>query len=202
MTEDDWLSSQNPTPMIAHLLGKASDRKLRLLTCGCCAQLARTEEDRQTIELGERFADGMAGEVERRTAWQAIEELKRAAIDIQNFQDMMALWIRGRPIAPDMSASRGIDQLARTLVGERSIDVIHCIFGNPFQPPRGPGWDDARAIRLAEAIYEERAFDRLPILADALEEAGCQDALALEHCRQHSDHVRGCWVVDQILGKS
>lgn len=188
-------------PMIAYLLNEASERKLRLFACACCAQLARSEEDRHLVDLGERFADGFVSDTERRTAWNANELQRREAIDMQNFQDTMALWVRGRPIAPDMNASRGIDQLARTLVGERSIDLLRCIFGNPFQPTGGAGWDDPRTIRLAQAIYEERAFERLPILADALEEAGCQDALALEHCRRDRVHVRGCWVVDRILGK-
>jgi hypothetical protein len=59
----------------------------------------------------------------------------------------------------------------------------------------------ARRRKLAQAIYEERAFDRLAILADALEEAGCTDAEVLAHCRGGGEHVLGCWVVDCILGK-
>jgi hypothetical protein len=55
--------------------------------------------------------------------------------------------------------------------------------------------------RLASHIYDSRAFDRLPILADALEEAGCKDAEILAHCRGPGPHVRGCWVVDLVLGK-
>ena len=55
---------------------------------------------------------------------------------------------------------------------------------------------------LANLIYDERAFDRLPILADALEDAGCDDADILRHCREPGEHVRGCWVVDLLLGKS
>jgi hypothetical protein len=54
---------------------------------------------------------------------------------------------------------------------------------------------------LAEAIYEEQAFERMPILADALEEAGYRDPTILGHCRGSGPHVRGCWVVDLILGK-
>jgi hypothetical protein len=54
---------------------------------------------------------------------------------------------------------------------------------------------------LAQAIYEERAFDRLPILADALEESGCYNADLLAHCRSDGPHVRGCWAVDLVLGK-
>jgi hypothetical protein len=56
-------------------------------------------------------------------------------------------------------------------------------------------------VKLAAAIYAERAFDRLPVLADALEDAGCTDAEILGHCRAGGEHVRGCWVVDLVLGK-
>jgi hypothetical protein len=55
---------------------------------------------------------------------------------------------------------------------------------------------------LAEAIYADRAFDRMPVLADALEEAGCSDDQILSHCRGEGPHVRGCWVVDLVLGKA
>jgi hypothetical protein len=57
-------------------------------------------------------------------------------------------------------------------------------------------------VKLAESIYQERAFERLPILGDALEEAGCRDQEVLEHCRQQeSVHVRGCWVIDLLTGR-
>jgi hypothetical protein len=56
-------------------------------------------------------------------------------------------------------------------------------------------------VKVAQAIYDERAFDRMSILADALEEAGCTDQDILAHCRSGGDHVRGCWVVDLVLGK-
>jgi hypothetical protein len=62
-------------------------------------------------------------------------------------------------------------------------------------------WDGGTVPRLAQAIYAGRAFDRLPILADALEEAGCTDADLLGHCRGPGPHVRGCWVMDRLLGK-
>jgi hypothetical protein len=55
--------------------------------------------------------------------------------------------------------------------------------------------------KLAAAIYDDTAFDRLPILADALEEAGCHDAEILAHCRGPGPHVRGCWVIDLLIGK-
>ncbi|MBL8794488.1 MAG: hypothetical protein JNM56_11325 [Planctomycetia bacterium] len=76
------------------------------------------------------------------------------------------------------------------------------IFGNPFRPvPVDPTWRTPTAIAIAQAIYDERAFDRLPILADALEDAGCTHVDLLNHCRQPGEHVRGCWAVDLVLGR-
>ena len=76
------------------------------------------------------------------------------------------------------------------------------IFANPFRPLTfQPSWRSATAVSLAQAIYDERAFDRLPILADALEDAGCDNADLLDHLRSPGPHVRGCWALDLILGK-
>jgi hypothetical protein len=80
--------------------------------------------------------------------------------------------------------------------------LIRDIFGNPFRPVTfDSAWRTANVLGLAQTIYDARAFDRMPILADALEDAGCTSAEILTHCRQPGDHVRGCWVVDLILGK-
>jgi hypothetical protein len=86
------------------------------------------------------------------------------------------------------------------------VALLHDIFGNPFRPtPPLPAVvlarNDGTVPKLAQAIYEDRAFNRLPILADALEEAGCNNADILAHCRGPGPHVRGCWLVDLILGK-
>lgn len=81
-------------------------------------------------------------------------------------------------------------------------ELLRCIFGNPLRPVTfRRRWQTNVAVSLAEAIYEEKAFDRMPILADALEKAGCDNADVLNHCRGTGLHVRGCWVVDQVLGK-
>ncbi|WP_149112072.1 hypothetical protein [Limnoglobus roseus] len=80
--------------------------------------------------------------------------------------------------------------------------LLRDIFGNPFRPIAfSPAWLTPAAVGLAEAIYADRAFDRLPILADALQDAGCEDVDVLSHCRGDGPHVRGCWVVDGVLGK-
>jgi hypothetical protein len=82
------------------------------------------------------------------------------------------------------------------------VPLLHDIFGNPFRPVTAdPTWLTSTAVALARTIYEERAFDRLPILADALEDAGCDNAELLAHCRGEGLHVHGCWAVDLVIGK-
>jgi hypothetical protein len=80
--------------------------------------------------------------------------------------------------------------------------LLRDIFGNPFRPVSpDPSWRTSDVLALAQGIYEERAFDRMPILADALQEAGCDNTDVLGHCRGPGPHVRGCWVVDLLLGR-
>jgi hypothetical protein len=66
-----------------------------------------------------------------------------------------------------------------------------------------PKWLTSDVLALARGIYDDRAFDRMPILADALQDAGCDSDAILSHCRDPQQvHVRGCWVVDLLLGKN
>jgi len=81
-------------------------------------------------------------------------------------------------------------------------DLLRDLFGNPFGPVAfDPRWRTADVLALARGIYDERAFDRLPLLADALLDAGCDSDEVLNHCRGSGPHVRGCWVADLVLGK-
>jgi hypothetical protein len=89
-------------------------------------------------------------------------------------------------------------------IRERSSQValIHDIFGNPFRSVVFPSeWRTDTAVALARQLYESRDFGAMPILADALQDAGCESADILDHCRDPGPHVRGCWVVDLVLGK-
>jgi hypothetical protein len=82
-------------------------------------------------------------------------------------------------------------------------DLLRDIFGNPFRPVAfAPEWRTAAAVALADAMYQSRDFGPMPVLADALEDAGCADPDVLAHCRGDGPHVRGCWVVDAVLEKS
>jgi len=80
--------------------------------------------------------------------------------------------------------------------------ILRDIFGNPFRPITiDPRWLTSTVIDLARTIYDEKAFDRMPALADALKDAGCDNDEILSHCRNEGPHVRGCWVVDLLLAK-
>jgi hypothetical protein len=81
--------------------------------------------------------------------------------------------------------------------------LLRCIVGNPFRPGSfDPAWQTPPALALARTAYEERHFEDLPLLADALEEAGCTDADLLAHLRSGGPHARGCWPLDLVLGKT
>jgi hypothetical protein len=81
--------------------------------------------------------------------------------------------------------------------------ILRDILGNPFRPVTiDPAWLTPEVVTLARTIYEDRTFDRMPSLGLVLEGAGCDDADILAHCGSQTEHVRGCWVVDAILGKS
>jgi hypothetical protein len=118
------------------------------------------------------------------------------------------------PVAEDVTAAcwRATDsQSARTPGGGGSrrteearwqAMVFRDVFGNPFRPIAfSPQWRTGHTVGMASQMYEERDFGAMPILADALEEAGCVEAGILAHCREPGVHVRGCWVVDLVLGK-
>lgn len=97
--------------------------------------------------------------------------------------------------------------LAAKQAHENQINHLFCaqfrdVTGNPFRPVAfRPTWLTSDVVGLSGAIDATGYFDRLPILADALEEAGCTSENVLRHCREQDVHVRGCWVIDNLLGR-
>jgi hypothetical protein len=221
MTEQEWLACPLPRVMLTFLGRRASSRKLRLFCVACCRRLFdRVEvyqEDRNGVEVAERFADGKASTEELRavqgftsTEWTTATVYEGGGT-VEAAED--CAW-QAMVSAPDQNAyPPDTDENVRAYLSageawERPAQVrlLRCLFGNPFRPTRiDPTWlagSDCAVVRLAQAISDERAFDRLPILADALEEAGCSDAELLAHCRRPGEHARGCWVIDLLLGKT
>jgi len=140
----------------------------------------------------ERWAARAAAEVaapEIDTVLRSVSHAERAAIQaVTESPDLAKAW-------------------AEALGAAARADLLREIIGNPFRPspplqPAVLGWNDGTVRRIAEAIATDQAYDRLPILADALLDAGCDNEELLAHCRSESPHVRGCWAMDLILGRS
>jgi hypothetical protein len=107
--------------------------------------------------------------------------------------------------AQDETGAFHISEAAqKSLVAERrwQANILRDIFGNPFRPVvLDASWLTPTVVRLAQAIYDSSSFAAMPVLADALEEAGCESADILFHCRQPGEHARGCWCLDLLLGR-
>lgn len=229
-TEDDWLTWARPRPMLCFLGEKASPRKLRLFAVACCRRIWEylpDEVNRTAVLIAERFADGLANNEERLDALRRINATRPN--DDSDFVVIHTLEPDARdkgPAAANANYADAFDAakyasrhclhavLPQPLSWDDNCDEIEAphavaqcellqdIFGNPFRPVTSdPAWLTSTVVSLSQAIYQERAFDCMPILADALEDAGCTIAEILEHCRQPGVHVRGCWLVDLLLCK-
>lgn len=102
----------------------------------------------------------------------------------------------------EASRRRAATSLAESALAREQAGLFRDIFGNPFRPVAfDPGWRTSTVAALAEQMYGSRDFPPMPILADALQDAGCDNEDVLAHCRGAGPHVRGCWGVDLLLGK-
>ncbi|VTR91317.1 Uncharacterized protein OS=Sorangium cellulosum (strain So ce56) GN=sce5710 PE=4 SV=1 [Gemmata massiliana] len=213
MTEQEWLVATDPVPMLEFLNGKASDRKVRLFACGCAFRIWEQLPDdlfTQVILMGERLADGKMDEQELQIAQEtAFAAWLDSGVFTDSIEEAAILAARYTLLIPanlsftsarEAAFSRDAEALAEQTW---QSNCFRDIFGNPFRPTvANPSWLTSTVQALATDIYEDRAFDRLPILADALQDAGCDNADVLDHCRSEGPHVRGCWVIDLLLGKS
>jgi hypothetical protein len=212
MTEAEWLACTDPRLQLVFLEGKATDRKARLFACGvgrCMLPYLGDERSRRVVEVAEKHADGLATGTELAAAREAALDAKRgAASHIVSWLGDRFPWQAARMTVVSIQQVQ-TDGTARdwsSNVAARSRSLLHCVFGNPFKSsaldPSWLDWNGSTVVKLAQGIYDDRAFDRLPVLADALEEAGCHDADILGHCRHPGPHVRGCWVVDLLTGRN
>lgn len=191
--------------------GLTSQRKLRLAACACCRRIEHLLHDirsQKLIEVNEQFADGEASAEELRRT----HDMARAALGSlrEGLYHEAAVVILGLREWLHAELFRAMREVVRNELSESfahpeftlQCEVIRCVTGNPFRPIAfDTSWRSETVVALATGIYADRAFDRLPILADALEEAGCDYPDILAHCREPGPHARGCWVVDLVLNK-
>jgi hypothetical protein len=226
MTEAEWLTCRRVADLLyssgAHLQG----RKGLLFACACCRRIWHlfSSVGHRVVESVERYADGASEPSELLALPERIFELGDVVVEslpgadqaIQVIYQLRWQWDRlqthrdtGYLVA---SVSRAAAEAHAKSVPwddarEPQADLLRDVIRSPFRPSPPVArsvlaWNDATVRRIAEGIYDERAFDRLPILADALLDAGCDNDDLIQHCRSAGPHVRGCWAVDLILGKS
>jgi hypothetical protein len=225
MTEAEWLGCTDPGPMLEFLWGKASERKLRLFGCACVNLVWSLigEKPPAAVRAAERFADRLVTKLALRRARQQVRQQRRglgkaaAGLLWPGRRLWGAYWL-AEVVATENAHASVVAELNRlssllTLndAGREAIcRLLRDLFGNPFRPVAlDPGCRTSNVQALAEAAYEERELPsghldpaRLSVLADALEEAGCGDAELLSHLRGPGPHVRGCWAVDLVTGRS
>jgi hypothetical protein len=221
MTEAEWMTCTDPMQMLNCPELKADARKLRLLLCGWCRRSWKDLKpgSRLGVETAERAADGAVSREDMRLAYRTSHSAHLSARGgiVARAANNATLHDRNLPSAVKFTVrflQPGQSRWARRSAGAAGERVVVCqllwdLFGSPFRPVLvEPAWRTPAVLALARAAYEERvepegslAVDRLAVLADALEDAGCTDLALLEHLRGPGPHVRGCHVLDAILHK-
>ena len=217
MTEAEWAWDNKPFLMVAHLRGAATVRKLRLYAHACVCRVMPLITDvrfRRAFAVLGRSADGLATceEVAVITG-----ETRNVVEGIGAYLASFACWVAddaadtqyytgGVAACAVNDAVKGTPgrkgRIVRKVEERWQATLLRDIFGNPFRPVIfSPEWRTDTALALARQMYEAREFSAMPILADALQDAGCYNPDILDHCRGAGPHVRGCWVVDLVLGK-
>ena len=217
MTEAEWLAGVDVMPLLEHYSANTDVRKLRLFAVACCRRKSKYFADPRclsAVNAAEMYADdeNCIGHVD--TAHQACRLAHAEWRAKQGYRGQM-VWLTTAlvsltapglhlfPVLLDLQRVPIDSERGRNEEQANQAGLVREIFGNPFRPVTlDPRWQSETVVALAGGIYADRAFDRMPILADALEEAGCNNADVLSHCRWDGPHVRGCWVVDLLLGKS
>jgi hypothetical protein len=229
MTEHEWLTARVPWEMLNFARERASARKLRLFACACCRSVLNEFAPgvaERAVVAAELYADGeiKADTLERvrhtlTATASAAERADRSTgsgylthlLHACRFASSVHLGTTGE-YAARATARAAADvpvlgsehfslpeQLAEHAV---QCELLRCLGGNPFAPVAfDPAWRTSDAVALAQSMYESRDFSAMPILADALQEAGCENEPVLTHCRDPRDHARGCWVCDAVLSK-
>ncbi len=202
MDEKQWSVCTDPQTMLAFLEGKVSDRKLRSFAVGCCRCIfpwLQAKRSKKVVLASERYAD-------KRAALRELQAAADAAAGVTGNAAGDAAFYSARGDAWSAAWSVSAALAESVLNPEVQAALLRCVTGNPFRrlPPPDPAWlswNSSTVVRMAEQIYEDRRWEDMPVLGDALEDAGCQDAEVLGHCRSGGEHTRGCFLVDWVLGK-
>ncbi|MDY3562142.1 hypothetical protein R5W23_003588 [Gemmata sp. JC673] len=220
MTETEWLTDDGDDFLrLARFAGeKVSARKVRLFSVGCCRliwPLVTRMPYRVAVETAEAFADGAATKKALTAARVAARAAAQAEKTYGKIQVAAACLDAAEANAVNGAFGVSVDVPSAALhrkSGEWDYDAMKLAVLARLRDVVGPlpfrrvafsrSWRTDTAVALAQQMYESRDFGAMPILADALQDAGCDSADVLDHCRDpEGTHARGCWVVDSVLGK-
>lgn len=207
MTENDYLSWTRPTAILKCLGARATRHQYLLLLNAIWRRRLDCQDSLSEMEAANLLEKVCFDELPVEALLQAGEkELHEYTVDVLSRagfsgSDVIQLveYARQRTLeSPDHPDQVRREKLAQT-------NLLRCIVGNPYTPtgvdPAWLRWNDGAVPRLAETIHCERRFDELPVLADALEEAGCEDSDILGHCRTRREHALGCWVLSLLRSR-
>jgi hypothetical protein len=212
MDEATWQTTDNYTRMMDWLGPRMSKRKRFLFGCATAQMVwdrLTWECNRQAIEITEQHADGLATRKELAAAYQNLiwEPVMYTEWHIMALTDGLPD-LRPSTDPPHQLHEQPRKRTRSGVMRRRWADAVRDLVHNPFHPltigRAAAAWSayyDGAAVKLAQVIYQERRWQDLPILADALEEAGCPAGELLDHCRHQREHFRGCWAVDLLLGR-
>ncbi len=216
MTEAEWLSCAEPKALLDHHARFASQRKLRLAAAACARQgwhLLADRWSREAVETAERFVDRLADRHDFAVARAAALDAVRWAESNEHTADHRVVHATRAAAAvtmddPERAARQAVVHSALAAgggVGELQCALLRDVFGNPFRPVvPALSWSgrDGEIKQFARTLYEGRRFAELPGLAEALTREGCRETAVLDHCRGPGPHVRGCWVLDLLTGRT
>jgi hypothetical protein len=220
--EAEWLAHDSPAFLASFdKVRSAADRKRRLFACHCCRLIWDRLTDarsRTAVEVAEHFTEGAASGAEVTAAEggalaTAESAAQAVAEGISPQARATAAWAAVEASVPDpvpadvvryVVPGRRVDPKRYAELARRVVALLRCIFGNPFRPgtlaPDLLRWRDGLLVAAARRMYDARDFSDMPVLADMLQDAGCDDEQVLTHCRQGGEHVRGCFLIDHLLG--
>lgn len=212
MIEDEWLTCEDPAPMLEWLRGWTDHRAARLFVCACCARLEPHFNDnaRAVLAVLEGTADrelrpdevyAAAGFAQPYGAFSGLHTAVQKAL--WEAVTTPAALAAKRTRAYVVDAVRALDgPEARAAEWKRQSDLVRCLFGNPFRVPPAfaPAWRTDTVLAIARHARETRTFGGLPVLADALQDAGCDDEPLLAHLRCGGSHAFGCRALETVLG--
>jgi hypothetical protein len=218
LSEADWMEQGNPEVAWNTLRVELNERQQRLLACACCRRVLSLLDDPVAVaalDAAERFADG-DGAPDIVAAMHRYHRGPQDGVAAIWAAEALSVLLRGYFSPSARNLSEAVARAARAdrdahgdmdwrAARRRQVGYLCDLRGRHFYSvdfdPLWGNWHDGLVVVMAQMIFEKRRFSEMPVLADALEDAGCDNADIPAHCRSTREHVRGCWVIDELMGK-